>query len=96
MCRHGRSQDDPNLEDYNVKSRVDGFVAAALAQVWDRGPDAAGSPGPERHGGTWWKEHQAGGVFPSWKGQLIDRLISRTFGVLLLAFLSYTPRSFFH
>ncbi|CAK9083304.1 unnamed protein product [Durusdinium trenchii] len=26
-------QDDPNLEDYNVKSRVDGFVAAALAQA---------------------------------------------------------------
>lgn len=27
-------QDDPNLEDYNVKSRVDEFVAAALNQAW--------------------------------------------------------------
>ena len=26
-------QDDPNLEDYNVKSRVDDFVAAALNQA---------------------------------------------------------------
>jgi len=26
-------QDDPNLEDYNVKSRVDEFVAAALNQA---------------------------------------------------------------